>query len=319
MLSQDMEFILDEPGFTEDEALRFLMGFPLDDPLVAHGSHNQQDHGNWARGISKKPFTPAQLAAHVNTVRAGLKQAQKMGLNSKLLYRDKFGVWDDVRDKQHREILDDVYKRAKNVPSEGKAILSGGPSGAGKTTTLAKLVNLDDYVIINPDDMKEELAKRGMIPEIPGFESLSPMERSTLVHEESRRLAAMLADRARRDGKNIIYDTTMTSYTGTRDQIKELDEAGYKKISAVFVDSSLDTSIARTRSRYAKQANEYRAGEGLGGRFLPTSAVIQQYSPQGPSYASGTFNSLRNAFDAFVEYDNSGMESKLVATSGDVT
>ena len=36
--------------------------------------------------------------------------------------------------------------------------------------------------MINPDDIKEELAQRGMVPEIDG---LSPMEATDLVHEES--------------------------------------------------------------------------------------------------------------------------------------
>ncbi len=47
--------------------------------------------------------------------------------------------------------------------------------------------------MINPDDIKEEMAKRGMIPEVGG---LSPMEASDLVHEESSDVAKRLAVRA---------------------------------------------------------------------------------------------------------------------------
>ena len=41
---------------------------------------------------------------------------------------------------------------------------------------------MSQYLMINPDDIKEEMARRGMVPEIEG---LSPMEASDLVHEES--------------------------------------------------------------------------------------------------------------------------------------
>lgn len=294
-------------------------------PLVAHASHDQNAHGNWARkaGIEpiakpKGPLSKEQLSKHVNRVREGIAHALKSGLDTKLTYRPN-GVWTVERDKIHREIVDDVYKRAAKVPNDGKAILSGGPAGAGKSTALGKLVDQGDYLVINPDSMKEELARRKLIPEIPGFEDLSPMERSTLVHQESRRLAAMLAERAKHDRKNVIYDTTMTSYSDTKNLIQELDKSGYSKISGVFVDVPYDVSIARTRARYAAEVNDYLAGNGEGGRFLPTSAVNAHFDYSGKSYAAGTFKSLRNMFDAYVDFDNSGAKPKLRDEKGDVS
>ena len=68
-------------------------------------------------------------------------------------------------------------------------------------------IDWSQYLMINPDDIKEEMARRGMIPEIDG---LSPMEASELVHEESSYLASQLAIRAQADGKNLIWDITMS-------------------------------------------------------------------------------------------------------------
>ena len=295
---------------------------PLDEPLTAHASHDQSTHGNWARtkGMTKvqKPFTKTELSAHVTRVKEGIAAAFKQGLDTKFTHQSATGVWTPERDAIHRQIVDDVYAKAASVPNQGRAIMSGGPAGAGKSTALGQLVNLDDYLLINPDSMKEELAKRGLIPEIPGFDDLSPMERSTLVHQESRRLAAMLSRRAQADKKNLIYDTTMTSYTGTKDQINELNDAGYDKISGIFVDVPYGVSIDRTRARYAQEANAYRQGKGQGGRFLPTSAINAHFDQSGRSYARSTFKSLKNMFDAYVSYDNSGSSPKLHDSSGDI-
>ena len=69
-------------------------------------------------------------------------------------------------------------------------------------------IDRSQYLTINPDNIKEELAKRDLIPKVEG---LSPMEASDLVHEESSHIAKQLAMRAQADGKNVIWDITMSS------------------------------------------------------------------------------------------------------------
>ena len=59
------------------------------------------------------------------------------------------------------------------------------------------------------------MARRGMIPEVEG---LSPMEASDLVHEESSYLARQLALRAQADGKNLIWDITMSDQEKQRNE-----------------------------------------------------------------------------------------------------
>ena len=84
----------------------------------------------------------------------------------------------------HDSIIDDLYARASDVPCEQRAIIAGGLPGAGKSTVLERYAGIDrsQYLTINPDDVKEEMARRDMIPPVSG---LSPMEASDLVHEES--------------------------------------------------------------------------------------------------------------------------------------
>ena len=137
-------------------------------------------------------------------------------------------VWLEERERLHDAIIEDVYERAADVPCEFKAIVAGGLGGAGKTTVLTQHANIDlsRFLMINPDNIKVEMARRGMIPKIDG---LSPMEASELAHQESSHLAKRLAHRAQADGKNLIWDITMSSEGTTAGRIDDLRKAGYTR------------------------------------------------------------------------------------------
>jgi hypothetical protein len=77
----------------------------------------------------------------------------------------------------------------------GAGFIAGGLGGAGKTTVLEQHagINSSGFPTINPDEFKEELARRDLVPDVPG---LSPMEASSLVHQESSHIARMLVGRA---------------------------------------------------------------------------------------------------------------------------
>lgn len=218
-----------------------------------------------------------------------------------------YGVWTPERDAIHRQIVDEIYARASDVPNQGRAIIAAGPPGAGKTTTLRDHagIDLDSYLTLNPDDMKEELARRGLIPAVPDEPDLSPMERSTLVHAESVRLAQLLADRAYRDRKNVIWDITMSSRKSTAGHLSRLRDAGYGHVATVLVDVPYDVSLKRITSRYAEGVEDYRNGVGQGGRLLPTRALDNLFMSSDRSYARRTFKDMRDQFDAWVAYDNS--------------
>jgi hypothetical protein len=127
--------------------------------------------------------------------------------------------------------------------------------------------------VLNPDDIKEILAEKGLVPQIDG---LTPMEASPLVHEEASWICSQLARIVISRKKNVIYDLTMASYNSTKKKIDVLANSGYKKIDAIFVDISPTTSDSRAASRHLNGHNRYLKGEGYGGRILPRGLTAAQ-------------------------------------------
>jgi predicted ABC-type ATPase len=190
------------------------------------------------------------------------------------------------------------------VPCDQQAIIAGGLGGAGKTTILKEYANIDlsNYLVVNPDDIKEQMARRGMIPEISG---LSPMEASDLAHEESSYIAKRLAMRAAAEGKNLIWDITMSSEDSTKERINNLRSSGYNHIEGLFVDISIETSVRRIDARHREGHDMYRAGLGLGGRFVPEEVSRDQEDPEWGSQNRRTFERVKRSLDTWSVYDNS--------------
>lgn len=197
-------------------------------------------------------------------------------------YTDPSGnlFWDKERAIQHDEIVRDLLTEWDNVPTDGKALFTGGLGGAGKTTVLSEYagVDLSTFATINPDDIKEILAEKGLIPEVPG---LSPMEASPLVHEEASHISKMVARELLRQKKNVIYDVTMTSYDSTIKKVDELKDNGYHNIDVVFVDIPAEVSIRRAEGRHRAGINNLVVNKkGYGGRLLPVDIMKKQAAAQ---------------------------------------
>lgn len=213
-------------------------------------------------------------------------------------------TWARERRVGHDAIIAEVYEAARDVPCEGLSILAGGLPGAGKTTVLEHHAGVDrsQYLTINPDDIKQEMAKRGMIPEVAG---LTPMEASELVHEESSHVAKQLALRAMADRKNVIWDITMSSRESTEKRINDLQRFGYSRVDAIFVDIPPETSIRRADGRHRKDHDLYRSGDGLGGRYVAPEIIGSQADPDWGSRNRRTFEQVKTRMDAWARYDNS--------------
>jgi predicted ABC-type ATPase len=263
-------------------------------------------------------LTEEEWAEHLSQVCDRLDKARADGLISKRQHTiDGAGqVWTEERDRLHDAIIEDLYAKVANVPCDAKAIMAGGLGGAGKTTVLTEQAGIDlsQYLMINPDDMKEQMAYHGMIPEIDG---LSPMEASDLVHEESSYLANQLAQRAYVDGKNLIWDITMSSEKSTVTRLNELSAAGYSRIDGLFVDIPIETSLSRIESRHREGHDRYLAGDGLGGRYVPPEVTYDQQDPVWSSQNRKTFDAMKPRFTDWSIYDNSitGRSASLVETS----
>ncbi len=262
-------------------------------------------------------LTDAEWSEHVEEVHEHLADAQAAGLETKARFAiDADGeAWTADRRHVHSMIIDELYLKSASVPCDRKAIIAGGLPGAGKTTVLTEQAGIDlsQYLMINPDTVKEEMAKRGLIPDVGG---LSPMEASDLVHEEASHIAKQLALRAQADGKNVIWDITMSSLEKTQMRIENLRVAGYAKVDGIFVDIPIEVSVRRADARHRDDHERYRAGEGLGGRCIPPEVIRAQADDKWGSVNRRTFEGIVSSLDAWSRYDNSvdGRPASLVAS-----
>ncbi|HWF79107.1 MAG TPA: zeta toxin family protein [Streptosporangiaceae bacterium] len=268
------------------------------------------------------PLSDAAYAARRGEVAKILRQAHgalRAVVEKQTVNPDK-DIWSDDRIARQDEIVRKLYSAAASVPCEGKAIIAGGLGGSGKTTVLREHagVDLSKYFTINPDQCKEELAHHGMLPRIAG---LSPMETSSLGHEESSYLARRLALLAYAEGRNVIWDITMSRPDSATARIKELRDADYEHIEGIFVDIPIETSVARSEARHRRGHDLYLAGEGLGGRYVPAELIRSQADAEYGSINRRAFEEVKPLLDAWAIYDNSadGRPPVIVDRSTDDT
>jgi predicted ABC-type ATPase len=263
-------------------------------------------------------LSDADYATHVAEVADGLEKARSEGLTTDVMHAlgPDHQEWSLERARIHKSILEQKWDDAAEVPCDRQAIIAGGLGGAGKTTVLEKFVQVDraSYLTIDPDEFKKELAGRGLVPEIPG---LSPMESSSLAHEESSYLAKQLAMRASSEGKNIIWDITMSSPESASRRVDELRGAGYDKVQGIFVDIPVEVSVARSEARHRRGCDLYLDGQGIGGRLVPPDVIRAQADTEYGSVNRRAFEVLKGRFDQWSVYDNSGDQPVLIENSQD--
>jgi phage head maturation protease len=304
----------------ERERLQSLIG-QIDAELRARaGGPTESGPGSTATApTAPGPLSDAEYAAHTAQVESTLNAALAAGQATDRVHtvRGEGAVWLPDRAAQHKELLDALWARAASVPREHQAVIAGGLGGAGKSTVLRGPAHIDPaaYFTLNPDDIKEEMARRGMIPQVG---DLSPMEASPLVHEESSYLANLLARRAYAEGVNVIWDITMSRQASVEKRIQELRGAGYDQVDAVFVDIPVETSVTRALSRHRRGLEKRRTGQGLGGRYVPPDLIRANASSTTSSANREVFDNLRDQFDDWVVYDNSaeGQPPRKIAGAG---
>jgi hypothetical protein len=288
-------------------------------------------------GPDRKPtmlMTPASHQHHLDRVDALLQNAQKQGLDTSQMYTrpvldadgkqkvdpdgNPIREYTPERDAQHQKIIADALAAAEaaGVPKDHQAIMSGGLGGAGKTTVLESResgIDTSKYITLNPDDMKEELIRRGMVPEISGVQ---PMEASVLIHEESAHLAKLLAEAAGEKGYNVIWDISMAKDSQVEKRLAPLDSFGYKT-RAVFVSIPLEESVSRALNRHNLGATQYLLqNKGVGGRYFnPT--LIRKSATETPGGHQQVFLNQRDRFSDWQIFDNSGDGSPVLIGSKD--
>lgn len=263
-------------------------------------------------GAAAAPMTDEEFSARAAYVEKAVGDARKAKLATEFQFSidGKGKVWDRERSAMHDEIIAEVMATAANVPNQGKAIFSGGMGGSGKTFTLSRPetgLDQSQYLTLNPDDIKEIMAARGMVPDVPGAPDLSPMERAALIHEESSHITQLIAHQAYAQRKNIIWDITMASADSVQKRVTALHQARYVETKAVFVDISVEGSVGRAMGRYRSGQDKHNAGEpgALGGRYVPPFVIRESAATSFSSANRANFEQLKEQFDDWQVWDNS--------------
>jgi hypothetical protein len=164
-------------------------------------------------------------------------------------------------------------------------------------------IDLTQWLKLDPDIIKQEMAARGMIPDVPG---LSPMEAASLVHDESSRVTHILADRARAQKRNVIWDITMSDEDSAKERLTRLRADGYSHVHGIFVDVPLAVAQRRALNRYQDAQDVWLAeGTGHGGRYIPADELRKIAGDEPVSRCRRTFDALRDHFDLWEIWDNS--------------
>lgn len=215
--------------------------------------------------------------------------------------------------KQHELVKAFFDKAVANGAERGsKAIIMGGPFGAGKTTTLRGMAETSAYITISPDDMKEVLAHAGMIENPPG---LHPMEASSLIHEESSKMAWDLAQMAEAQKYNIIWDISMGNSGTIEQRIDDMKaiNSEYKTLG-IFVDVPISQSKSSAAERYANGLKN----DPTIARYTQPVRIEALRDPTGEyqSVNRAAFEESKDHFDRWVLIDNTNYAHRVEAVSG---
>lgn len=250
------------------------------------------------------PLTDDEVNDRLDHVERSVSDAMHAHKSTDRKFSSPGGVWNPGRATQHNAIVKTLMKKYADVPQEGKAVIAGGVPGAGKSTVLKSLP--DKYMPIDADEIKGEMAARGMVPKVKG---LSPMEAAPLVHEESRHIASLLAHRAYAEHRNVAWDITMAGPNSPNRHIDDMTNAGYGEVKGVYVHADPKVAIARTESRYREGLEAHRTGEGLGGRYISPATITGNAAG-----SHSVFNGLKHRFASTEEYDTSKGKPELTET-----
>lgn len=284
----------------EARSLEYLVK-RLDTALAKHGSHDQSTHGNWARGLRSvsgarlPPGEDPELVQRVfteNLERYGARldhifsvaptsansTPTKRGIDTMGMYSNwgEDGTWQGWTEERlawQTETLDRMMEQQAlfgGAPKRNReAIVMAGLPGAGKTyllqNKLGDTLNLEDYVVVNADDIKHEIIRSGSPPQVSDLEGL---ELASLVHEESSDMAKRWERSLVVEGYNIALDITAANQAKTSRKIRELIDQGYT-VHVVHADISIDESLASTLRR----AGEGSATPGKLGRPVPPAFI----------------------------------------------
>ena len=204
---------------------------------------------------------------------------------------------------ERKELHDRIIKKllspekiSKAKPKDGEQPtfqILGGRGGSGKSTFNKKksdagVYNSDNVIVVDPDALKEELARESG----EGWEGW----KARAYHEESSDLSKMLMKMAMAQGVNIVMDITMSSADKQIDELKTAKENGYKT-GAYYMHVPKQESLKRAIKRYI-QNPEDDSIEDFSGRFVPPDVLLNMTENE------ANFDKVKDFADDWSFYDN---------------
>lgn len=250
-----------------------------------------------------KPWTPDEHASHARYAEDTLAGSVTGKSTAQTHTLDSQGqVWHPDRAALHKDIVQQALEKAVNVPSGRSGILVGGVAGSPKrSATRLALPNPQDYVHVDHDRIKEDMALRGMVPEVRG---LSPMEASPLVHAEAVHIGHLIAHAALRSGKNLAVHLPMSDPDAVREHAQRLRDSGYT-VHGVYIHTPVDKAVKSWRSGHRSGHEKYRREEGPGSRYISPGLLGSTETSPGSSVNSETFEKSKPHLDSWEHWDAS--------------
>ncbi|TCP57562.1 putative ABC-type ATPase [Tumebacillus sp. BK434] len=207
----------------------------------------------------------------------------------------KNGLYTPEREMLHNKIMEKLIVG----PSEQNPVITlmlGGGSASGKSSVRKKIVSdmqilgINHITIIDADDIKED------IPDYKVIKNLDPEDAARYVHDESSDISEKLINRCIQEKRSFLYDGTMKNLSKYSQLLERLKAAGYTT-NVFVIDVPIEIAIKRAEDRFI-----------ISGRKVPRDVIIESHIG-----VSQTFFKLREEFDQYVLYDNSGTKPEIIA------
>ena len=163
--------------------------------------------------------------------------------------------------KSFGEYLEEAFVSPNNGSKYGQVIFLMGGAGSGKSTALRRFLDVGNYKILNPDDLKELMVRAGK-KGAESFKDVADLDPNT--PEDSAKLHTIYRDKRvgrahsnilKQTGRtilpNIILDRTFAFPGEMRTISQRLYAAGYKpeNVHIVFIDTDPDEASRRNKLR----------------------------------------------------------------------
>jgi predicted kinase len=262
-----------------------------------------------------RAWTPDERASHARHAEDSLVRALASGKATTATETlDGTGqVWKPERAARHRDIVHQFLEDNQGVPSGHQAVLVGGLHGTHREQVAAKAAPAGRYLHVRTDDIKREMAARGMVPHLAG---LSPMEASPLVHDEAEHVAHLLAREAVRRGKNVAIHTAMSDPDAIRAHVDQLHREGHS-VHAAFAHVDPGKAADAARALHASGHEKFRRQEDHGQKYLPPSLVRAADAGNGETVNSRAFEAAKRHLGSWESWDATSGSLRKSGSSGD--